>query len=222
MSTPVFNQSLARFPGIQTTVFINIWLLSAVFLSLFLVQSAKALDPSFSLDTATVNFATPTKETLDVGFTEKDSETNSYAVMITVDGGDGLGWCVYVKADTTYFSPTGYLKLCSDLKWKRDSESSAAYRDLTTSNVLVVTEPDGGPTTEKIDLKMLLDWSDPPDSYSLGLTFTLEIAGTKKAMAKVTISPVDQRSTSRPRIKRNTRKLTIFDNKASQNDMQLK
>jgi hypothetical protein len=60
------------------------------------------------------------------------------------------------------------------LKWKFDHENANSYRKVRTYNQLVASGSGVANVTKYIDLRMLLDWSDPPAGYSLGLTFTLK------------------------------------------------
>ncbi|MBE9572820.1 MAG: hypothetical protein IMF11_19525 [Proteobacteria bacterium] len=148
------------------------------FLTIFFafVSGVWATGPSLSLDTFSVNFSTPTERSLDDGYIEKDSRTNVHAVKVRISGGDkGQSWKLYVRADDNMFSPWVYDKPCEDLKWKFDHENANSYRKIRTSNQLVASGPGGTNITKYIDLRMLLDWSDQPASYSLGLVFTLAV-----------------------------------------------
>lgn len=140
------------------------------------VSSVWATGPSLSLDTFSVNFSTPTERSLDDGSIEKDSRVNIYPVKIRINGGDkNQSWKLYVRADDNVFSPGVYGKRCEDLKWKFDHENANSYRKIRTNNQLVASGSGVGNVTKYIDLRMLLDWSDLPASYSLGLIFTLKI-----------------------------------------------
>ena len=135
-----------------------------------------ATGPSLSLDTFSVNFSTPTERSLDDGYIEKDSRTNVNAVKIRINGGDkGQSWKLYVRTDDNMFFPWVYGKSCEDLKWKFDHENANSYRKIRTSNQLVASGPGGTNITKYIDLRMLLDWSDQPAGYGLGLVFTLAV-----------------------------------------------
>ena len=139
-------------------------------------SNAWATGPSLSLDTFSVNFSTPTERSLDDGYVEKDSRTNVHAVKVRISGGDkGRSWKLYVRADDNMFSPWVYGKRCGDLKWKFDHENANSYRKVRNNNQLVASGPGGTNITKCIDLRMLLDWSDQPASYGLGLVFTLAV-----------------------------------------------
>jgi len=140
------------------------------------VSSVWATGPSLSLDTFSVNFSTPTERSLDDGYIDKDSRTYVHAVKVRINGGDkNQSWKLYVRADDNMFSPGVYGKRCEDLKWKFDHENANSYRKIRTSNQIVASGPGGTNTIKYIDLRMLLDWSDQPASYSLGLVFTLAV-----------------------------------------------
>ena len=139
------------------------------------VSSAWATGPNLSLDTFNVSFSTPTERFLDDGYIDKDSRVNIHAVKIRISGGDeGQSWKLYVRADNSTFSPGVYSKRCGDLKWKFDHENANSYRGVRTNNQLVASGSGKTTVTKYIDLRMLVDWSDQPAGYSLGLTFTLK------------------------------------------------
>ncbi|MDA3835816.1 MAG: hypothetical protein PF495_20790 [Spirochaetales bacterium] len=139
------------------------------------VSSACATGLSLSLNTFSINFSTPTERALDDGYIDKDSMVNVHAVKVRVSGGDeGQSWKLYVRADDSMLSPGVYGKGCGDLKWKFDHENANSYRKVRTYNQLVASGSGVANVTKYIDLRMLLDWSDPPAGYSLGLTFTLK------------------------------------------------
>lgn len=145
-------------------------------LAMFLFSCpSMAGEPSLSLKTFHVRFPTPTKQALNNGYIEKDRRKNISAFKITVYAGDGQGWRLYVRADNRMFSPGGYGKKCTDLKWKFDHENKNAYRRIKTSNQLVTSGSGKADITKQIDLKMVLDWSDPPADYKIGLTFSLKV-----------------------------------------------
>ena len=150
-----------------------------IFLTVFFTlvcSNAWATGPSLSLDTFSVNFSTPTERSLDDGYIEKDSRINIHPVKIRINGGDeSRSWKLYVRADDSMLSPGVYGKGCGDLKWKFDHENANSYRKIRTSNQLVASGPGGTNITKYIDLRMLLDWSDQPASYGLGLVFTLAV-----------------------------------------------
>ena len=134
-----------------------------------------ATGPSLSLDTFNINFSTPAEHSLDDGYIDKDSRTNIHAVKVRISGGDeGQSWKLYVRADDSMLSPGVYGKGCGDLKWKFDHENANSYRKVRSSNQLVASGSGVANVTKYIDLRMLLDWSDPPAGYSLGLIFTLK------------------------------------------------
>ena len=147
------------------------------FLAIFFafVSGVWATGPSLSLDTFSVNFSTPTERSLDDGYIDKDSGVNIHAVKVRINGGDeGQRWELYVRADDSMLSPGVYGKGCGDLKWKFDHENANSYRKVRTYNQLVASGSGVANVTKYIDLRMLLDWSDPPAGYSLGLIFTLK------------------------------------------------
>ena len=148
------------------------------FLTLFFTlvySNAWATGLSLSLDTFSVNFSTPTERSLDDGYIEKDSRINIHPVKIRINGGDeSQSWKLYVRADDSMLSPGVYGKGCGDLKWKFDHENANSYRKVRSSNQLVASGSGVANVTKYIDLRMLLDWSDPPAGYSLGLIFTLK------------------------------------------------
>ena len=146
------------------------------FLAMLLFSyNAMAGEPTLSLQTFHARFSTPTKQALNNGYIEKDRRKNINAFKITVYAGDGQGWKLYVKADSHMFSPGAYGKKCGDLKWKFDHENNNSYRRMKTSNQLVATGSGKTNITKYIDLKMLLDWSDPPANYNIGLIFSLKV-----------------------------------------------
>ena len=150
-----------------------------IFLTIFFTlvcSNAWAAGPSLSLDTFSVNFSTPTERSLDDGYIEKDSRVNIHPVKIRINGGDkNQSWKLYVRADDNMFSPGVYGKRCEDLKWKFDHENANSYRKIRTNNQIVASGSGGTNSIKYIDIRMLLDWSDQPASYSLGLVFTLAV-----------------------------------------------
>jgi len=140
------------------------------------VSSAWATGPSLSMNTFSINFSTPTERSLDDGYIDKDSRVNVHSVKVRINGGDeGQNWKLYVRAANSMFSPGVYGKGCGDLKWKFDHENANSYRKVRNYNQLVASGSGVANATKYIDLRMLLDWSDPPAGYSLGLTFTLKV-----------------------------------------------
>jgi len=150
-----------------------------IFLTIFFTlvySNAWASGPSLSLVTFSVNFSTPTERSLDDGYIEKDSRVNMHPVKIRINGGDkNQSWKLYVRADDNMFSPGVYGKRCEDLKWKFDHENANSYRKIRTNNQIVASGPGGTNIIKYIDLRMLLDWSDQPAGYNLGLVFTLAV-----------------------------------------------
>ncbi|MCG2755760.1 MAG: hypothetical protein L6247_09395 [Desulfobacteraceae bacterium] len=147
----------------------------AIFFTLVVCSNAWATGLSLSLDTFSINFSTPAERSLDDGYIEKDNRTNVHAVKVRISGGDeGRSWKLYVRADDSMLSPGVYGKGCGDLKWKFDHENANSYRKLRTDNQLVASGSGVANVTKYIDLRMLLDWSDPPAGYSLELIFTLK------------------------------------------------
>ena len=142
---------------------------------LIFASSAMASDPGLSSNTFNVNFPIPTERSLDEGHIDEAARTNVHAIEIRVNGGDeGQSWKLYVRAENSIFSPGVYGKPCGDLKWKFDNENANSYRRVRTNNQLVASGSGKTNVTKYIDLRMLLDWSDSPAAYSLGLTFTLK------------------------------------------------
>ena len=149
-----------------------------IFLVIFFifVSNACATEPSLSIDTFSINFFTPTERSLDDGYIDKDSRVNVHAIKVRINGGnEGQSWNLYVKADDSMLSPGVYSKSCGDLKWKFDHENANSYRKVRTYNQLVASGSGVANATKYIDLRMLLDWSDQPGGYSLGLVFTLAV-----------------------------------------------
>ncbi len=143
---------------------------------LWLPWSLLAVDPAFTVDTLNVTFDTPTALTLDAGASEIGAATNDYALLITVDGGDtGKGWSLHIKAANSLFLPGVMAKGCEDVRWKQDGDGANAYRLLTTTESLVEARPGGGPAIIRLDLRMLVDWSDPPAAYSLDMTISMTV-----------------------------------------------
>lgn len=154
---------------------ITILIFPAIFF-IIVCSNAWAAGLSLSLDTFSIRFLTPKESSLDDGYIEKDSRVNVHAVRVRINGGNkDQIWKLYVRADDNMFSPGVYAKGSGDLKWKFDHENANSYRKVRAYNQLVVSGSGVANATKHIDLRMLMDWSDPPASYSLGLTFTLKV-----------------------------------------------
>jgi hypothetical protein len=149
-----------------------------IFLVIFFtpVSSVWSAGPSLSMNTFNINFSAPTELSLDDGYIDKDSRVNVHAIKLKINGGDeDQNWKLYVRAANSILSPGAYGKDCGDLKWKFDHENENSYRKIRNYNQLVASGSGVANATKYIDLRMMLDWSDPPASYSLGLTFTLKV-----------------------------------------------
>ena len=143
---------------------------------LFFVSDAMAGGPSLSLNTFHAGFSTPTKQDFNKGYIDEDSRADVNALKIRIDGGDeGQSWKLYMRADSNMFSPGGYGKRFIDLKWKFDHENSNSYRRVRINKQLIASGSGKTDVIKYIDLRMMLDWSDPPANYKIGLTFTLEV-----------------------------------------------
>ncbi len=139
------------------------------------LYGAWARGPSLSVDTFSVNFSTPTERTLDEGHMDRGRDRGVQAVKVRVNGGDeGQGWKLYLRADNRQFSPGAFGKGCGDLEWKFDHENPNSYRKVRSNNQFVASGSGSRDITKYIDLRMVLDWSDPQAGYNLGLTFILK------------------------------------------------
>lgn len=124
---------------------------------------------SLGADTNSVDFGTVTSDDLDTGYMELTASTLTYAVRLSITDTGPVNWVLKTKADTANFSAISGTKPCGDLKWRVNG--AGIYTAYTTLDTTVSTG--NGNADVDVDFKLLSDWTDTPDSYSITVVFTL-------------------------------------------------
>jgi hypothetical protein len=140
------------------------------------VSASDDTEPALALrvDVSRVQLPIVSARSLDDGQVELDPAHGVYAVRIDVDA-DSVqgGWALSVRAGGAMFPGVDETKLCRELQWKFDHEDRTAYRPLEANDMIVLESPAGGSHQLLLDVRLDVDWGDPPGFYNLPLIFTL-------------------------------------------------
>lgn len=128
-----------------------------------------AADLTVTGDMAVIDFGVVTTADLDTGFVERTASDLTYALRIDVADTGLTNWTLYTNANAANFSALSGTKPCSDLQWRLNG--GGTYTPYTTMDAAVASGT-GGSALE-LDFRLLTDWADRPDSYSINVVFTI-------------------------------------------------
>jgi hypothetical protein len=118
---------------------------------------------------AVVDFGVVTAQDLDTGFIERTASDLTYALRIDVTDTGAANWTLYTHAGTPDFISYSGSKPCADLQWRLNG--AGVYTAYSTIDEAVASGSGNG--TLDLDFRLLTDWADRPDSYSLNIVFTI-------------------------------------------------